>query len=415
MAKHSKRILLDSLDLIDLSSDDSSENPLPDTDPDPYALPSIAPEFSYNKGALPGYGTALPVASVDFSFPADDQKRVQAWFSGDFSHVTEPESATLKKNMTAAVKSTLDAFISNALSRNLFAAPCMIGWQYRVFDGSCVGPDAIGCSPSPLLPVSSAPDLIITSYNVYEKSLHTDVAFSQTPAQLLINIAPPEKGEDFKDIITAVEFFITKPVALFPSDMTVSGVRSLSIDGIRERVWHYSSYDSDTLLAMASSDSDFRIVASIPFSDILNGKYKSPLPLPIEAGALSRFSSLPKQSASQSGGSGSSSNSSSSGGFNGTDGWRPYLHISTPPLDLSLPEREKSVSDIYLRGVFQRKEVILTLYGSHHREHWRMIARSRGPYIRGLRRAPFRWLKVEIELPMRRDDFLEALTFSFHI
>lgn len=408
MAKMIKRIPLDSLTLTDLAVSNPSDPENPGENPDIPTLPSLKPSFSFDYDTLPGYGSPLAVTNIDFAFPADDLKRVQAWFSGDFSHVTEPESATLKKNMRSAVLEALDSFISSAVRNNLFTAPFTIGCRYRLFDGSI----SEAFQPVTIIPVSQSPDIIITGYKIYEKALHTEVSFSRYPGRLLFSVPVPENSSNFKDIITSVEFLITKPVTLYPSDANVSGIRSITINGTRMRSWHYDSYDEQSLLASAMADNDARVVASIPFEDIVSGKYapfgSSPdtgsepgeegmlYPLPMEAGVLQRFSSLPKKAGSTLPG-----------------GWRPFLHIATPPLDLGYPENEKSVMELYLRGVFSRPDVVMTLYGSRHREDWKMIARSQGPYIRGLRRAPFRWFKVELSLPMRRDDFLDALTFRF--
>ncbi|MDE5869759.1 MAG: hypothetical protein K2H18_05960 [Muribaculaceae bacterium] len=413
MAKLIKRIELDSITITDLSETVQPDDP--SAEPSIPTLPVIVPSFSFEKNTLPGYGTPLPVTDIDFSFPAEDQKRVQAWFSGDFSHVTVPESTTLKKNMANAVLSTLNSFISSAVNRNLFTSPCRIGYRYRLFDNSLI----YNNQPILLVPTEKAPDLIITSYKVFEKSLHTEVSISHYPGSLMFSIPVPETVEEYKDIITSVEFFLTRPVDLYASDAKVSGIRSISVNDIRQRVWHYESYDPESLTAQAKADNGFRLIASIPFSDIATGKYSEVTPFPLEAGTLQRFSSLPKVTYSTGSGTNSGSTGSSGGGggssnpTTGIPGWRPYLHFATSPLDLGEPEIAKSVYDLYLRGVFQRDEVTMTLYGSHHREHWRMIARSRGPYIRGIRRAPYRWFKVEIELPFRRDDFLEALTFTY--
>lgn len=414
MAKFTKRIPFDSIPVFDLS--DSGVPDTPGTDPAIPSLPVIVPSFSFDKSSLPGYGTTLPVTDVDFSLPAEDYKRVQAWFTGDFSHVTMPESATLKKNMTTAVLSAVNSFISSATNRNLFTSPFMMGCRYRLFDNSLVYPT----EPVALVPAEKAPDLIITSYKVYEKSIHTEVAVSHYPAALMFSIPVPENAEEYKDIITSVEFFITRQSDLYSPDATVSGIRSISANGVRERTWYYERYESDALIAQAKTETIFRIVATIPFSDIAEGAYSTLSPFPLEAGTLQRLSSLQKitypftnSNGSGTGNGPTGNSSSSSNPTTGISGWRPYLHIATAPLDLGLPEAPKSVSDLFLRGIFQRDEVTMTLYGSHHREHWRMIARSHGPYIRGLRRAPYRWFKVEIQLSMRRDDFLEALTFTY--
>ncbi|MDE7413284.1 MAG: hypothetical protein K2N05_05790 [Muribaculaceae bacterium] len=408
MKKYIKIIPLKSIGLSDLSSSEPSDPGNPGSDPLNPSFPSLSPQFSFLKSPLPGYGTSLPATEVEFSFPAEDYKRVQAWFSGDFSHVVNPESATLKKNMRAAVIDTLSRFISASASRNLLTAPCRLGWRYRLFDGSYIYPDA----PLLILPEYEAPLLIITGYNLYEKSLHTDITISVNPSSLSFSLAAPQNGGEYKDIIMAVEFFVTRQGSLFSSDAEVVGVRSVITGSGRVRVWSYESIPSDDIEAAVKVDSDFRLVATLSYGDILDGKYDAIMPFPFDAGALGRISSLPKVSFPTKVSSGSESSSSSSSSTL-LQGWRPFLHFHTEPLNLGLPENVKSVMDLYLRGVFQREEVEMKLYGSHHREHWRLLAKSRGPYIRGLRRAPYRWFRVEISLPMRRDDFLEALTFTY--
>lgn len=414
MAKFTKRIPFDSIPVFYLSDSGTPDNP--DINPDIPSLPVISPSFSFDRGSIPGYGSTLPVTDIDFSFPAEDFKRVQAWFTGDFSHVTLPESATLKKNMTNAVLAALGSFISSATNRNLFTSPFMIGYRYRLFDNSLVYLN----EPMVLVPSEKAPDLIITSYKIYEKSLHTEVTISHYPAKLMLSIPVPENAEEYKDIITSVEFFITRQSELYSSEAQVSGIRSMATDGVRERVWYYERYETDAIIAQAKAETGFRIISTLPFSEIAEGTYSTLSPFPLEAGTLQRLSSLQKitypftnSNGSGTGNGPTGNSSSSSNPTTGISGWRPYLHIATAPLDLGLPEAPKSVSDLFLRGIFQRDEVTMTLYGSHHREHWRMIARSHGPYIRGLRRAPYRWFKVEIQLSMRRDDFLEALTFTY--
>ena len=248
MAKFTKRIPFDSIPVFYLSDSGTPDNP--DINPDIPSLPVISPSFSFDNGSIPGYGSTLPVTDIDFSFPAEDFKRVQAWFTGDFSHVTLPESATLKKNMTNAVLSALGSFISSATNRNLFTSPFMIGYRYRLFDNSLVYLN----EPVVLVPSEKAPDLIITSYKIYEKSLHTEVTISHYPAKLMLSIPVPENAEEYKDIITSVEFFITRQSELYSSEAQVSGIRSMATDGVRERVWYYERYETDAIIAQAKAE-----------------------------------------------------------------------------------------------------------------------------------------------------------------
>ena len=54
----------------------------------------------------------------------------------------------------------------------------------------------------------------------------------------------------------------------------------------------------------------------------------------------------------------------------------------------------------------------MTLYGSHHREHWRKLASARGGMLRRLRGVRYRWLQVEVDTDIRSGDRLDALTFD---
>lgn len=407
MAKQLKLIPFSSLQMEDISSLPDPANPSGSD----RTLPALSPSFSLRpQGTQQG-----ETASVDFAFPADDYRRVESWFTGDASHVTQPASATLKKNMTTAVKAALDSYLSSAASRNLFLSPFVVGCRYRLFDGSV----AEASEPLLLSPAEEPLRMVISGYNLYEKALHTAVVFSQSPSQLLFSLPCPADAAEFLDIITDVEFYICAPAALCPADFSVSGIRSVTVGGVRERVWYYSANDIETMKASVAADRDFRVIATVPFADIAAGLHAQPAPLPVAPGALEKFSSLPKLSARRPAASAGTTASAGAvatipnGAFTGIDGWRPYLHVQTPPLDLGLPEKAKSVCDIYLRGVFDRDKVVMTLYGSHHRENWRYLARSRGPFLRTCRRAPYRWLRVELSLPFRRDDFLDCLTFKF--
>ena len=397
-------VSLGSLALSDLTHKitDTPVQPQPD-DPFIRLFPTLNPVFSLKPTAIAGFGSPLPRSEVEFSFPPEDRKRVEAWFSGDFSHVTAPESATLKKNMSAAVISTLKKYATSAKAQNLFISPFCIGWRYRLFDGSAAAPEATEL----LTPLETPVNLIITSHNIYEKSLHTDVMFSNSPSTILFSIPSPVGAEGCVDLITSVEIFITSPRDIFSQDANVIGIRSVNIGGVRQSVWAYESYEIGNLVSAARADKDFRVIASIPFREIADGKYDTAVPLPIEAGSLERFSTLPKATSEQ-----GDTSSGGTGGVTGVDGWKPYIHAETPPLDLFQTETDKFIRSVYITGIFERSKMKITFYVSNDREKWQRVARASGAVINGLCRIPARWVKIEFELPMRKGDFLDLLVFS---
>ena len=408
-----KRVALQGLCLKDLSAANPGGSPdsvIPD------ALPALPVEFSFSVEPLGGFGPAIPEVEIAFSFPADDRPRVEAWFSGDFSHVTLPESATLHKNMTSAVHAALGNYFSNASSRNLFTSPFMIGWRYRLADGSTRQPEP----PRLLIPNAEAPLLPVTEWHLLENAVSTRAQVGNAPSRLRYSLPPVDDASPWRGVISSVEFFITRPTPLYDSKGDVSGVKSVMMEGERRRVWQYASYDAESVQAAARADTDFRVIAVLPFAQVAAGAADEPLP--VEAGALIRFGSLPKltDKGASSGGSTSESGSDSGCRCKGVcicgkgEHFRSEVHFETPPLDLGLPEDRKWVESVYLRGVFSRRlPMSLTLYGSQHRDDWRPIGRASGPYLRGIARAGVRWLKVEVELTLRPADTLDALTFEF--
>lgn len=407
----SRRVLipLSSLQLTDTSTStlDPDAFPNPDEGGATRTLPDLHPRFTLSPKEMPEFGSPLPKGEVAFDFPTTDKKRVEAWFSGDFSHVTAPESATLKKNMASAVLSTLKRYTSAAKKHNLFFSPFRIGWRYRLFDGSAAAPGETEL----LLPSPSAPLLIISDYNIYEKSLHTGVIFSLSPSQISIEVPVPVGADSCLELITAVEIFITAPRDMFASDASVGGVRSVNIEGIRERIWQYDAYDMANLEAAARADNDLRVVASLLFREIAQGQYSTSVALPMEAGAIDRFTTLPKAAAET----GNSNTGGNSGGVTGIDGWKPFIHAETPPLDMYLPEVHKTVSSLYITGVFERSKMIFTLLASNDRQNWIKLARSHGAAVNGLCRYAARWFKVQLEVPMRKSDFLDLMVFNFKL
>ncbi len=360
-------------------------------------FPDIGPEF-----ILESENANRPTGEVAFAVPADDMPRVRAWFSGEWHDVTMPESVTLHKNMRTAVHDTLDRFFTTAKSGNLFTSPFRIGWCYRLFDGSVTPLRGIRT----LQTISEAPLLEIRSHSLTDKALTTGVDIHCHPSRLYLRVASPEKLDGFRDIITAVEIYATAQTALYDPAGDVAGVRSVADEGERVRCWYYDHYGLEEIALKTESESRFRLLCSISPSAIS----PTSAPLPLEAGTLSGFEkrNLYRQTSDATGGESGSGNKN-----NGTPGmgWKPFLNFTTQPLCLGMPETEKRISQVLLRGVFQRNEVKMRLYGSHHRENRHLLASATGPYITGVNAGRHRWFSVSIECPMRKDDFIEALTF----
>lgn len=235
MKYNTTRIPLDSLKIKDLSS--PADNGGADSSPGliPAGFPSLDVSFALSGETLPEYGSTLPYGVIEFDISKEDTSRVEAWFTGDYDNVTLPPSATLKKNMTAAVRGFLSNYYSRLRSRNLLGAPFRIGWRYRLFDGSTKRVQ----EPVLLMPARKAPVIEITDYWIDYASLHTSVVLHTLPAKVSFNIGIPSLPPELAGAVKAIEIFMTKPVTLYSNLCTVSGIRSVMLDDSRIRSWHY--------------------------------------------------------------------------------------------------------------------------------------------------------------------------------
>ena len=356
----------------------------------PQIAATVTDENGESHPAMGGW----PEVEVAFTVSESDIPRVNAWFDDNYQGVTEPESALLQKNRTAAVLNALKSYFNSAVSSNLFTSPFRIGWHYRFTDGSLSTFHDSGI----LACFHSAPRLLIVRRQLSDKHLHTRAQVRNIPGRLHYQLQPASDFKEIRDRLKAIEIYITKPVELYPPNGEVAGIRSVTIDGSPHRCWHYDRYSESDVALRVSQDTDFRRIGSISINEI--GDNNNYIAVPIAAGALADFSKLPKPDSTTGG------NPSMAG---------KTIRILTEPLHLDYKEDEKSVRAVTLRGVFQRDKVKFRLYASQHRENRHLIASVTGPYIRGIYGNRWRWFEIEIEAQMREGDFFEAATFEFNV
>lgn len=407
-----KRIEFEKIDYSQLikpteKPDEIGENEISDT------LPQCEIQFSLEGTNLSGFGphTAAvvrddngylhqgmggwPETEISFTVTEDDLPRVNAWFNDDYRGVTLPESGTLQKNRAAAVHGALTAYIEAASASNLFTAPFRIGWRYRMKDGSVGTFHDCGL----LAAFVTAPRLPLISYSISGKSLFTRAQIRNVPARLFFRVVLHDtvSFDKIAEKADSIEVFATRQTAQYSSSATVAGIRSIVIDETPKRCWHYDRYDEADIILRTTDNDDFRLLSSISFDEIdKNGNF---IPVPIAAGTLMEFSSLPRHD-------GNHENLPSAPAGS-------TIVIATGPLNLGYPDIDKRLRSLAVRGVFQRDKIKLRLFASRHRENWHKIAETTSPFIFGMRGVKWRWYKVEIECPMRENDFLEALTFTF--
>lgn len=345
-------------------------DPYPDPDSPGSSLKSVVPdigevEFHLEESAVSGYGTGFPEGEISFNFPAEDAPRVAAWFSNDYRNVTLPASETLLKNMGNAVRKFLKEYDAAVESQGKFGSPFMLEYRLWMVDGSVYRPE----EPRLMVPVATGPDLIITGYKVEPKSLLTRVMVSAKASELRIT-----HPEQLPSGVKGLDVRIGIPAALRAVDSAVSGVRSVRYDNDVVPSWHYVRYTATEVEDKARSATEFKTIYTYGETGLTgNGET----------------------------------------GENGSEPplYRPYIDAETAALDLGSPESYKRVVEVYLRGIFPRSGIELEVMVSEHREGWRRIGRSRGPFVVGLRGERARWWKVRIRGTMRPGDRMEGLTF----
>lgn len=396
--------------------DENPENP---EDPSPTTLPEIGIEFRLQGETLSGYSPQYaskitdemgnfhpamggwPEMELSFSVPDADLPRAQAWIDNNYHDVSTPESATLISNRRKAVFTALNSYMNTARSHNLFTNPLRLGWSMKLTDGTLT--DLTDCGIYHTF--MTAPTLPITSDSLSEKTFHSRAQLRNIPGRLQLRIAGISDPASYPDRIQEIEIFATRQAETYDDSGNVGGIRTITVDGTPMRCWQYDRYTADEVRLKAEQSVPFRRIASISFDEIED--FEQFLNIPLAAGTLTDFATLPTYDSLKKGETTAGDNPSDD-----TTGWTRFV---TEYMHLDYPENEKSIHGVTLRGVFDRRNVRIRLYGSQHRERRILLGSTRGAYMRGLCCSRIRWLQVEIDCDMREGDFLEAITFDFSV
>lgn len=293
----------------------------------------------------------------------------------------------------------INRYFTDAARAGLFTRPLRVACALRRKDGKY----AAVSTPRLLRPADRAPLVVIRELQFGGTTLRTHVELMNTPQTLTADIPAFEVAAELAEKVTHLDIIATRQCDVLAGDESVEGIRSYALYGENVRIWHYRRLEADVVAEAAENDRAFRVIASVPIAEATAGK--TGIRLPLGRKNLDDWESFPKADIDSAGGNDPDQPDEPE---------VPHTHVmlTTKPLDLGLPEREKRVRGVTLRGVFGRgtDDVEMTLYASHHRERWHRLATSRGPHIRFLRAVRCRWLRVEARL--RRGAKVDTLTFS---
>ncbi len=292
------------LDLRLPGQDDTTQDPEPgpaDTQQEPPSLEDIEVEI-YGPCAdvaeeLPAYSNSsyeYPCTIFFMQHSEADAPRVRAWFSGDYSGVTEPPSAELNTNLSRALDSTLKGWRQAAARAGLVTYPLRIGAALRLADGSAL---PLG---DPVLfyndPV--APNVIVRSYTPSSTNMLAYVEIRADMFVPMFAISDDADGEMIRRLEAlrpvSVDFYATRQFPFAPDPLTCTGLRGMMVgsgdNAIRLRGFVFDAYEKEYVQARAAGDTDFRVVASVPWTG-------GPFPeqrIPLSEGAFANFDSMPE-------------------------------------------------------------------------------------------------------------------------
>ena len=398
------RIKLNSIRLYRLNASSGGNAGTEDND----VVPGVDVSFSTSPAILSGWHsdrTAWPRTSVDFPVAEADRGRMNVWLTGNTVGSLNPPSEKLLRDMTSAVKNAMTSYFESATSHSLLTAPFRV--SAALSNGSRRTPLIFKPVVMELNPHS--PIMAMREFSYNGDNLHTAVDIINRPSGLRVKVSPQE-GFPGWGPFTHLDIVAAPQAGLIPDNLKVDSLRTVEEEGTLYRAYHYDRLDRDTVIGEAAVQTDFRILMSIPLDDLTAGTDND---VDIPAGILTNWKLLPKFSALA--GTGGTTDSTAADNIYDPEVWEPAVDFETEPLDLGQPEKRKWVRNMWLRGIYDRKSVTVTLYASRHREDWIPVAQGSRGWISGVSAMGFRWWKVRVKGTLREGDSLDALTFEGHI
>lgn len=350
--------------------------------------PSTLPEYDYSR-------YANPATPISVNIPDADLPIVAAWLGQTTSEAQTPGD-TLVKRMTDAVIPRIRDFFTTTAKNSLFTRPFRIGYALRLADGT----HTCATRPVIILPNSRAPIMIVREPQLTDSVLSTVTEIVNTAYCLRMSLPPFDIPDPYTSLATHLDIYATRQCDTLDGDETVSAIRTYSVYGENVPCWHYSRLTEDLVREKAEADNSFRIIGSLPVEDATSGLKDIRLPLNFKN--LDDWDIYPSIKPDDGPGSGQSGEDTAS-----------HFRLITVALDLGFPETRKRIRSVTARGLFPRdmeNGIEISLYGSHHREKWRLLASARGAHIRRLRGMRYRWFRVEITACA--GSAFDALTFE---
>lgn len=334
----------------------------------------------------------FPVRDLTFSYPADDEARVRAWFTGNYSGVTRPASDTLRRNVASAIHDALDKLGTDAALEGAFAAPFRVALGRRMKKGFALLTDWVVVNPW-----GSSPEIAVRDYNVSEKQAEVYCEFRYKPVKVTLEVdAGPLTNREDLVVVAGPQ------IPFYEGGGKVSACYRAVLDGALTSFFDYPGYSAEELDLLVTRSADLRIIGEAG-KDLQIEESGEHLLLPLSA--PTDWKSLEKYAEGD-----TSPGSTGEVGAQVTEG----EDFEWPEGEVEILTQWVSVGGypvgrIWLRGVFPSDVTEIDIEVSSHREIARSVARGHGRFISGLRGLRVRWMRFRIKTRFRPGDFLEKI------
>lgn len=248
------------------------------------------------KQKMPGYSNSrynYPCSIFSLKHTETDAPRVRAWFSGDYSGVTEPPSANLTTDLSTALNNLLKDFCEAAGRAGIATSSFRIGAAVRCADGS-----AVPIGEPAFFNVDTIPEVGVRSYNPSETMMTAYVEIWTDMFIPIFSLDEETASKLYRALAArkpvSLDFYATRQYPFCPDPLTCTGLRTVTFredpDTVRMRGFIYDKYEREYIQARVLADAEFRVIASLPWT----GQAFPEQPIPLTDGALADFDSMPE-------------------------------------------------------------------------------------------------------------------------
>lgn len=406
---------------------------------------------SGNNAVVDGSDYEIPPPTVEFALK---QEVVPGWHIHpdmlpsrimDAPSVGKDTSPT-ESDWGSRAMQVIDAFEEDVARHNLFTQPFLVMAAWRLSDGSHVSPT----KPMMMIPNSGAPvvegsaDFTVPTMKMSVIEAACSLRWKlQNDGEAISPESPVLTSDNQKSPIAGIDIFVSEPVSLYDPKEPAKGfhrfectnyTRSTGADGSTgdRRIydgtivqgWKAPALEPGYVAYKFNRIKTFRKIAGIDVTDFApSGDFREVM---MDDGSLRVLWALdgyaPEFTIDSDNDTTTQDMTDDSwkafvpeewnldGGDFTTEGdWSVFV---TRPLKFDVPEERKQVTGVTLRGVYDRRDVSMALYGSENLMDWRLLVRADRGVIAGLWATKSRFFRLAVKTKATSAQYIQALTIT---